>query len=267
MGGLVQAHVGDLPTPLEGIAGFLGLPTFLEARVQFEWRRLLNDPVWNRAAIGGAAGRPVLLVPGFMAGEASLNPMRSWLQRLGFAVEVAPLGLNASSGTTGARVVSESIQRMADQSGERVVVVGHSRGGQHGTVSAVRAPGAVEALVTLGSPLRAVSPKSIVTRVPSSILSAVGGLFASPAEHAAEADYERDLLGPFPGEVQRTSIWSRSDGIVDWRVSMLGEGSNVEVAGSHIGLAVNPAVYKELFLVLERLVQASGEDRGRPEAA
>lgn len=248
------SNSSTLPSPLTGLAGFLGLPTFLEARVHREWVSLRNDAVWNRREIPGAASRPVLLVPGFMASEASLNPMRSWLCRLGFAAEVAPVGLNAWSGTHGSQVVSESIRRIADESGQRVVVVGHSRGGQHGTVSAVRAPDEVEALVTLGSPLRVVSPRFFLTRVPVSVLSTVGGLFAGPAEHAAEAEYERDLLGPFPDNVRRVSIWSKTDGIVDWRLSVLGQARNVQVAGSHIGLAVNPQVYRELASILEELV-------------
>lgn len=260
-----------LPSPLTGLAGAFGLPIFLEGRAQLEWLSLRNDAVWHRREIPDAASRPVLLVPGFMAGEASLSPMRRWLRRLGFAAEVAPVGLNAWSGQQGAQVVLESARRMAEESGHRVAIVGHSRGGQHGTVAAVRAPEAVAALVTLGSPLRVVSPNSFLTRVPSSVLSAVGSLVASADDRAAEAEYERDLLGPFPTEVRRISVWSKSDGIVDWRVSMLAEGKNVPVVGSHIGLAVNPQVYRELVSTLEALVTSSSrapsEVRGGEGAA
>ena len=264
-----------LPSPLTGLAGLLGLPTFLEARVQLEWLSLLNDAVWHRGEVPGAASRPVLLVPGFFGTERSLKPMRSWLRRLGFAAEVAPVGLNARSAAYGARVVSESVRRTAEESGQRVVVVGHSRGGQHGTVAAVRVPEAVEALVTLGSPLRVFHPTHFLTRMPVTVLRAVGGLVSNAAERAAEEEYERDLLGPFPREVLRVSIWSRSDGIVDWRVSMLREGRNTPVVGSHIGLAVNPQVYRELASILEELVVTSGrvvsasrtkEERNGPRA-
>jgi hypothetical protein len=65
------------------------------------------------------------------------------------------------------------------------------------------------------------------------------------------------LLGPFPGEVLRVSVWSKSDGIVDWRVSMLRKARNATVVGSHIGLAVNPQVYRELASTLEELVASS----------
>lgn len=239
-----------------------GLPAavLLEARAQLEWLSLLSDEVWHRAELPGASSQPVLLVPGFFASEASLKPMRGWLRRLGFTAEVAPVGLNVGSAAQGAEAVFESIHRLAEESGQRVVLVGHSRGGQHGTVAAVRAPEAVAALVTLGSPLRVLHPKHFLTRLPVTALRAVGGLVATEAQHSAESEYERDLLGPFPKEVQRVSIWSKSDGIVDWRVSMLREARNVPVVGSHIGLAVNPQVYRELAFVLEGLVASARQD-------
>ena len=114
--------LGDAPsarasTPHAGLAGLLGLPTFLEGRVSLEWLSLLNDAVWHQPEIPSAGLRPVLLVPGFMATEASLGPMRRWLCRLGFAAEVAPVGLNAWSGAQGGAIVTNSARRMAADSG------------------------------------------------------------------------------------------------------------------------------------------------------
>ncbi len=252
-----MSHHDTLAAPLTGLAGLIGLPTFLEARVHLEWPTLLNDPIWRRREISGAASRPVLLVPGFLATESSLEPMRRWLCQLGFDAEVAPVGLNAWSGAHAAQVVVDSVCRMAVKSGQRVVVIGHSRGGQHGTVAAVRAPEAVEALVTLGTPLRVVSPKHLLVRLPINLLGAVGRLVATPSQRAAEAAFEQDLLGPFPPEVLRVSIWSKSDGIVDWRVSVVDGARNVRVEGSHVGLAVNCQVYRELASLLEESVVAN----------
>lgn len=247
----------DVPTarsspPLSALVGLFGLPTFLEARVSLEWLSLLNDAVWHQPEIPGAGLRPVLLVPGFMATEASLGPMRRWLCRLGFAAEVAPVGLNAWSGAKAGAVVTNSARRMAAASGKRVVVVGHSRGGHHGTVAAVRAPDAVEAVVTLGTPLRVDARTHFMVRISRDLLRSVGRLVATPSERDVEEAYERDLHGAFPAEVRRVSVWSKSDGIVDWRASVVDEGRNVEVVGSHIGLAVNPQVYRALVSILKR---------------
>ena len=246
-----------LPAPLTGLAARFGLPTFLEGRAQFEWLRLRGDPIWRRPEIPGASKRPVLLVPGFMASERSMDPMRRWLSRLGFNAEVAPIGLNAWSGAQLAEVVLDRARHLRTESGLRVILLGHSRGGQHATVAAVRAPEAVEALVTLGTPLRAVLPGHFLVRLPVALLQSLGRVVATEADKAAGARYDEDLLGPFPTEVRRVSVWSRSDGIVDWRLSMVRAAKNVEVKGSHIGLAMNRQVYRELVSFLEDLVAAS----------
>ncbi len=157
----MQAPHETLPAPLTGLAGLLGLPTFLEARAGLEYLRLLNDPVWRRRESPAAASRPVLLVPGFMATPASLAPMRQWFQRQGCNAQVASVGLNAGPSASAAQVVLENVRRMAAESGQRVLVVGHSRGGQHARVAAVRAPEAVEVLVTLGTPLRVMMQLSL----------------------------------------------------------------------------------------------------------
>ena len=135
----MDAQDEALPPPLTGLAGLLGLPTGLEARLPLEWLSLLGDPVWQLGRLPSAKGRPVLLVPGFFGTEKSLHPMQGWLGRLGFDAEVAPVGLNAGPSARGAQVVVDSVRRMAAASRHPVVIVGHSRGGQHGRVAAVRA--------------------------------------------------------------------------------------------------------------------------------
>ena len=56
-----------------------------------------------------------------------------------------------------------------------------------------------------------------------------------------------------------TSIYSRSDGVVNWRTCRLrasATAENIEIyLASHIGLGVNPAA---LWAVADRLAQAEG---------
>jgi len=252
-----QARHETLPEPLTGLAGLLGLPTFLEARAGLEYLRLLNDPVWRRRESAAAASRPVLLVPGFMGTPASLAPMRQWFQRQGCEAEVASIGLNAGPSADAAHVVLQDVRRMAAESGQKVLIIGHSRGGQHARVAAVRASEAVEVLVTLGTPLRVIMVNHALVRLPVSLLSGLGRRIATDSQRAAEADYERDLLGPLPPDVRHVSLWSKTDGIVDWRVSVDHGVESHRVEGSHIGLTVNPEVYRALVPILERTTQRS----------
>src|SRR3712207_5566400 len=55
-----------------------------EMRWQAELTRLLVDPVFRGAGVPRGTGEPVVLVPGFLAGDASLSVMREWLQRMGY---------------------------------------------------------------------------------------------------------------------------------------------------------------------------------------
>ncbi|MBA2513321.1 MAG: hypothetical protein H0V26_03190, partial [Solirubrobacterales bacterium] len=55
-----------------------------ELRWQAELARLLVDPVFQGSGVIRGGGAPVLLIPGFLAGDASLGVMRSWLKRMDY---------------------------------------------------------------------------------------------------------------------------------------------------------------------------------------
>ena len=55
-----------------------------------------------------------------------------------------------------------------------------------------------------------------------------------------------ELRGPLPRGVGYVSVYSRSDGIVDWRACMDEGAEHVEVHASHCGMAVNVETYQAL---------------------
>ena len=59
-------------------------PLWREARFGLEAAALLRDPILRGDGLGDGRGRPVLLIPGFLAGDGSLAPMSDWLRRAGF---------------------------------------------------------------------------------------------------------------------------------------------------------------------------------------
>jgi hypothetical protein len=83
------------------------------------------------------------------------------------------------------------------------------------------------------------------------------------------AEVREAIAGDLP--VPATSIYSRADGVVNWRTCLLrpsDRAENIEVhLASHIGLGVNPAA---LWAVADRLAQPEGEfwpfDRAGPFA-
>jgi triacylglycerol lipase len=52
--------------------------------------------------------------------------------------------------------------------------------------------------------------------------------------------------GPFPAAVRLTSIYSKGDGFVRWQSCVAPYADNVEVTGSHVGLAVNRGTYRAI---------------------
>jgi hypothetical protein len=64
-----------------------------------------------------------------------------------------------------------------------------------------------------------------------------------------------DLEAPLPEDVRAVSVYSRSDGIVDWQACLDPHAEHIEVASSHCGMSVHPQVYG----VLERVLDASRE--------
>jgi hypothetical protein len=62
-----------------------------------------------------------------------------------------------------------------------------------------------------------------------------------------------DFARAFPTDrVWLTSIYSRGDGVVRWRGSIVEEADCVEVTGSHVGLAFNRKVYRAIAEALAR---------------
>ena len=65
-------------------------------------------------------------------------------------------------------------------------------------------------------------------------------------------DFVRDYTAPFPQDVRLSSIYSKGDGVVRWESCVVDYADNVEVTGSHVGLAFNRKVYRELGETLAR---------------
>jgi triacylglycerol lipase len=109
---------------------------------------------------------PVLLIPGFMAGDASLAVMRGWLRRRGHRVRMSGIRTNVGCAEEIVMRLERRLRALADDAGEPVFVIGQSRGGTLARALAVRARDAVAGLAMLGSPVAdslAVAPQVLRT--------------------------------------------------------------------------------------------------------
>jgi pimeloyl-ACP methyl ester carboxylesterase len=201
---------------------------------------------------------PVLLIPGFMAGDASLTFLAGWLRRRGHAVRGSGMLFNV--GCAGREL--SRLERVLDEMDDRVIVIGQSRGGTLARALAAGHRDQVAGLVTLGSPVLdplAISSSVMLTVRSVARLGDLGlpGVFSSDcADGDCCADFNTLLRAPLEPGTPALAVYSPSDGIVDWRACLDPYAECVEVDGSHCGMAVNPAVYRELETLLPTTEEA-----------
>ncbi len=226
--------------------GAVGRPLWNEGRAPFERSRLARTAV----PLGDGDGRRIVLVTGYLAGPSSVDPLAGWLRAAGYRVELADVGRNMTTSSAAAARIGEAL---IAGDGEPSILIGHSRGGQQSRVAAVRHPGLIRHLITLGSPVRAHLPRSAVLRGSVEALRLLARLPIGPDDAPEdEADYERDLFAPFPDTVPWTTIWSKADGVVEWQACLDGAAESVEVVCSHGGLIASVASFTALAAVLDR---------------
>src|SRR5215210_3789460 len=147
-----------------------------EARLGMETAALLRDPVFRGDGVRDGRGQPVLLIPGFMAGDDSLALMTRWLRRTGHHTSKAGIRLNVGCSGTGVERIERRLEELVQRQGQRAAVIGQSRGGSFAKVLAQLRPDLVSGIVTLGSPTR--EPLNIhrVTRTAVRAVATLGGL-------------------------------------------------------------------------------------------
>jgi pimeloyl-ACP methyl ester carboxylesterase len=205
------------------------------------------SPLLLRAPRGD--GHPVLALPGFLASDLSMAPMRRYLTELGYDAHAWRMGRNTGGIARMRGALLDRLSEIYHTSGRKVSIVGWSLGGVYARDLALQAPGMVRAVVTLGSPFA-----NDVTATNASRLYEV----LSGETIGADAELQQALAGDLA--VPATSIYSRSDGVVNWRTSRLrpsATAENIEIhLASHLGLGVNPAA---LWAIADRLAQAEGK--------
>lgn len=238
----------------------LRIPIWGETRFALEHAALRRHPVFRGEGVPGGDGAPVLLVPGFLAGDVSLGVMAGWLSRIGYRPCRAGMRANVDCTSRALERLDGQLMRFAERHGRRVTIIGQSRGGSMARILAVRRPDLVTGVVCLGSPLTdplAVHPVVRAQVGAVALLGTLGlrGLFSYTCQFGSCCNQARaDATAPWPRDVAFTAVYSRSDGIVDWRSCLDPHARHVEVRSSHMGMSVNPAVFE---VVAEALAQTA----------
>jgi pimeloyl-ACP methyl ester carboxylesterase len=191
---------------------------------------------------------PVLVLPGLMASDLSTRVLRAWLGRLGYPVVGWALGRNRGPTQEVVDELPRLLDRLAAEHHTAVSIVGWSLGGIYARRLAKRAPGQVRQVISLGSPF-GLSGRRADNSAGARVYRQLAPVSVAERRHTSGGSLGRPL--PVPS----TAVYSRWDGVVDWRACRQQPGprsENVAVNSSHLGMGHDPAT---LWVVADRLAQ------------
>ena len=261
-----HSPIADFLVP-EGFAGPSGLRALArEGSVVLEalaYRRhtsasranLRSVPYVNRTS-GRVYGDPVLLVPGFLAGDYTLAAMSRHLRDLGYRTYRSGIVANVGCLDRGTSALESRLEQIAERRERKVAIVGHSLGGMMARGLAARRPDLVSGIVTMGSPMLApgaahqmlIAQVALLRRLSGFGMSRLMGADCTSGACALRMWEESRM--PLADGLPFTAIYSKRDGIADWRACIDPAGQAREVRTSHVGMAIDPAVIR---IVVETL--------------
>jgi triacylglycerol lipase len=232
-------------------------PIWRESFFGLEWAALRVSPVYYGLGVPRGDRSAVISVPGFMGTDLYLQELHWWLRRVGYRSYLSDIGRNADCLDLLVDRLSSTIQKAHEETGKMVHLIGHSLGGILALSAASLRPDVVASVITLGSPFRGIRSHPMVLKaaevVRERIKSARGRTRPACYTGHCDCDAVNALQAPCPRPIPHTAVYTKSDGVVDWRVCINEDpAKNYEVSGTHVGLVFNPSVYQ---LIATRLAQ------------
>ena len=197
------------------------------ARAPLSTGRLLRAPTGD--------DRPVFVLPGLGAADASLAPLRRYLAGRNHDAHGWGLGRNRGDVADTVRRFLPRLEARVESAGRPANLVGWSLGGVVARAATRERPDLVHRVATFGTPL--FGPRGSVT---------ARAFDAKQIEHI-ESLIAKRAGTPVPRPVM--VIHSKHDGIVDWRACVDEQtpfALNVEVTATHFGMGVSPDVMLHL---------------------
>lgn len=251
---------------------------FGELRWHAELARLMVDPVYRGDGVPRGDGAPVVLIPGLFAGDGSLEVMANWLRRMGYDARGSGILANVDCSDRALDRLEHRVARVRVETGRQVALIGHSRGGHFSKALAHRHPDWISNVISMGAGLDAPFDVSVPLK---GVLTAARGVLARTSDRVerngcftehCRCKFTADFTSEFPADVPFTAIYSKGDGVVWWEACRADWSENVEVTGSHVGLAFNRKVYRAVGETLARDTRQAeptpaGTPRERRQAA
>ena len=226
------------------------IPIWKEALFGADLLLLHASPAYYGLGIPRGDGSAVVVVPGFLGSDFYLSHLNTWLTRIGYRAYLSGIGLNAECPNLLIEYrLAKTIQQALTDTGKKIHLIGHSLGGVIARSVASQRPQHVASVITMGSPFRGnVVHRSVLlaARAVRKNILREHGSEVLPACYTARCtcDFLNHLRCEMPESVQQTAIYTKDDGIVDWKYCRTGDReTDFEVPGTHIGMAFNSSVF------------------------
>ena len=240
----VSQHNARAPSPLNAITEI--------PRALLEMASLLASlPGLSRMQRGDK--HAVMVLPGFLVGDPSTAALRRYLAYLGYSA--VPWGLGRNTGRLDImqkQLLVRITEVFAAHEGQ-ISLIGQSLGGVYARELSRLFPNRIRQVITLGSPFgvrHAGAANGLVRRL---FEGKTGMSVAQMRDTITTLD--PSITPPVPV----TAIYSKGDGIVNWRVCREiqedHKTENIEVYGSHCGMGFNAQIYR---IIADRLAQPTG---------
>jgi len=198
-------------------------------------------------------GQPILLLPGYGAGDGSTLILKSYLRLLGYRVRGWGLGRNSGDVPDLLPRVLKRIMSFARRTQQEVRLIGWSLGGYLAREAARERPDLVRLVITLGTPVVGGPKYTVVAR-----------RFHRRGIDIAAIEAEIELRNQISLRTPVTAIYSRADAVVAWEACIDQNGSDVEhveVRTTHLGFGFSAEVYK---IIAQRLANDDNLPRQSP---
>ncbi len=227
------------------------IPIWKEALFAADLLLLHSSPTYYGFGIPRGDGSAVVVIPGFLGTDAYLSQLHTWLSRIGYRPYFSGIGLNAEC----PNLLIESrldglLTRAFEETGRKLHLIGHSLGGIIARSAAAQNPSMISSVITLASPFRGTVAHRSVLQAANAVRKRIikehgDGVLPGCYTGKCTCNFLDSLRHELPESVLETAIYTRSDGIVDWRYCRTDNPSaDFEVPGTHIGLVFNSSVYR-----------------------
>jgi len=207
-------------------------------------------PVYYGFGVPRGDGSAVIIIPGFLGTDLYLTELHGWLERIGYRPYFSGIGINAECpNLLIQRRLNETMKTALRQTGRRVHLIGHSLGGVIARAIAGQRPEDVASVITLASPIQGTVANRTVLHAAEAVRVRIldehgSGVLPSCYTGRCTCNFLDSLRRDIPESITETAIYTRDDGIVDWRACMTRRPEvDFEVPGTHIGMAFNAGAY------------------------